>query len=330
MNNYTFPFDTVRWGIIGCGDVTEVKSGPALSLVKDSSLVAVMRRNGEKARDYAKRHKVPHWFDDADTLINHPEVNAIYVATPPNTHAEYTIKAAQAGKPVYVEKPMARTHAECQAMVEACKKANVPLYVAYYRRCLPNFLKVKDLIDQGAIGQIRIVQIQLFQSRKPEIIRGLDQNWRVDPEIAGGGYFYDLASHQLDYLDFILGPITKIKGIKTNQAGDYEAEDVVSASFSTQSGVVGSGIWSFAVADSATREETIIIGDKGEIRFSYFTATDVTLINGEGTKTFSFEMPKHIQQPLIQTVVDDLLGRGNCPSMGETGARTNWVMEQIL
>ena len=132
---------TVRLGIIGCGNVTEVKSGPGFQKAKDSSLVAVMRRTGELAQDYAGRHDVPRWYADAEALIGDPEVDAIYIATPPSSHKEYVILAARAGKPIYVEKPMARTHAECQAMIAICREAGVPLYVAYYRRALPRFLK---------------------------------------------------------------------------------------------------------------------------------------------------------------------------------------------
>lgn len=324
-----FAFNEVRWGIIGCGDVTEVKSGPALSLIKDSSLVAVMRRNGEKAADYAQRHHVPHWFDDAEKLIHHPEVNAIYVATPPDSHAEYTIMAARAGKPVYVEKPMARTTGECEQMIGACTEAGVPLYVAYYRRQLPNFLKVKELVDRGAVGEVRLVNIRLYQEASPPIVANLDQNWRVNPDIAGGGYFFDLASHQLDYLDYLFGPVKDVSGFSDNQAGLYQAEDIVSGSFRFEKGVMGSGLWCFSVANGEGLEQTEIIGSKGKITFSYFTSSNVVLENEDGRQEFTFEMPKHIQQPLIQTVVDDLLGRGVCPSTGESGIRTNRVMEAM-
>lgn len=329
-----FPFDEVRWGIIGCGDVTEVKSGPAFNLIDHSTLVAVMRRDAEKAADYARRHGVPHWFSDAQSLIHHPEVNAIYIATPPDSHADYTLMAANAGKPVYVEKPMARTSRECASMIQACHAAGVPLYVAYYRRQLPNFLKVKELVDSGVIGEVRLVNIRLYQSPKPEvvakIIDGQQDNWRVNPAIAGGGYFYDLASHQLDFLDYLLGPVAEVSGFHANQAGLYDAEDIVAGSFVFENGVLGSGVWCFAAAEQAVKEETEIVGSKGKITFSYFSSAPVVLENREGKQLFPFEMPLHIQQPLIQTVVDDLLGRGVCPSTGETALRTNVVMEQMV
>ncbi|MEZ4775975.1 MAG: Gfo/Idh/MocA family oxidoreductase [Bacteroidia bacterium] len=329
-----FPFEEVRWGIIGCGDVTEVKSGPAFNLADNSKLIAVMRRDAEKAADYARRHGVPYWFSDAQTLIHHPEVNAIYIATPPDSHADYTMLAAQAGKPVYVEKPMARTRKECESMIQTCEAAGVPLYVAYYRRQLPNFLKVKELVDTGAIGEVRLVNIRLYQSPKPEVVAkivdGQPENWRVNPAVSGGGYFYDLASHQLDFLDYLLGPVKHVSGFHGNQAGLYDAEDIVSGSFVFENGVLGSGVWCFSAAEQAVLEETEIVGSKGKITFSYFSSAPVVLENSQGKQFFPFEMPKHIQQPLIQTVVDDLLGRGKCPSTGQTAVRTNAVMEQMV
>ena len=134
---------TIRWGIIGCGDVTEVKSGPGFQKAQHSSLVAVMRRTGELARDYARRHGVPRWYDNAEALIDDPDVDAVYIATPPAYHKEYALLSAQAGKPVYVEKPMALNFEECQMMIEVCRAAGVPLFVAYYRRALSRFLKVR-------------------------------------------------------------------------------------------------------------------------------------------------------------------------------------------
>ena len=191
----------VRWGFIGCGAVTEVKSGPAFDKIEGSELVAVMRRDGEKAKDYALRHGVPKWYDDASKLIGDPDVNAIYVATPPASHAEYTIRAAEAGKPVYVEKPMARTYSECLQMIEACEKNGVPLFVAYYRRRLPAHLKVKELVGAGAIGQPRFVTVEFSRPPSEGDLSRDTLPWRALPEIAGGGYFFDLASHQLDYLE---------------------------------------------------------------------------------------------------------------------------------
>ncbi|MFY0628392.1 MAG: Gfo/Idh/MocA family oxidoreductase [Reichenbachiella sp.] len=322
----------VRWGIIGVGDVCEVKSGPAFQKIKNSSLVGVMRRDGAKAQDYAQRHNVPKWFDNAQALIDDPEINAIYIATPPNVHEEYTKLAAQAGKPVYVEKPMARNHDECLRMVKVCKQFDVPLFVAFYRRSLPNFLKVKEILDQGLLGDIRYVKVIINKMLEPhfEQASGKPGHWRVDPDIAGGGYFYDLGSHQLDLLDFLLGPIEKAFGYSKNQAGAYAADDITVGSFYFKSGVIGQGIWCFNAGESSDEEITTIVGSKGEVSFSFFGDHTIDLkVEGNKTQHMKFDIPRHIQQPLIQTIVNELTGKGKCPSTGESGARAAWALDQI-
>lgn len=319
---------TIRWGIIGCGDVTEVKSGPALQKARDSALVAVMRRNGALARDYAERHGVPKWYDDADALIADPEVDAVYVATPPSSHRDYALRVAAAGKPVYVEKPMALDHAECEAMITACRSAGVPLFVAYYRRALPRFLKVKELIRSGAIGDVRFVSITYHEPPARSLLDAGPLPWRVRPEISGGGLFVDLASHMLDFLDDALGPVGDVEGIASNQACLYPAEDIVSAAFRFESGVHGMGTWCFSAY--AKRDHTEIVGTKGRISYVTFDASPIVLETAAGRSEFPIDNPPHIQQPLIQLVVDDLNGRATSPSTGESAARTSRVMDRML
>ena len=326
----TSRYKEIRWGVLGVGDVCEVKSAPAMNLVDDSCLVAVMRRNEDLAGAYARRHGVPKWYGDANALINDPDVNAIYIATPPNAHKELTLAAAAAGKPVYVEKPMARTYAECQEMISACTAANVPLFVAYYRRTLPHFVEIKKLLEASEIGNVRHVRVTLNQQFRPDVVRNLDNNWRVDPEIAGGGYFYDLASHQFDLLDFLLGPIDMASGFVENQCGLYAAEDIVVASWRFTSGVLGSGTWCFTTSPLSQMDEIVIVGSKGQIGFETFGEGKFELRTESRAEEIEFELPGHIQQFLIADIVDDLLGRGTSPSTGESAARTNQVMEQIF
>lgn len=317
---------TIRWGILGCGDVCERKSGPALYKARHSALTAVMRRDGAKAADFAARHGVPRWYDDAQALVSDPEVDAVYVATPPGSHLELARLAAGAGKPCYVEKPMARTHAECLEMVEVFRAAKLPLHVAYYRRALPRFRKVKEWLDEGAIGSVRGVSILLA---KPAPADGPDgAPWRVRPELSGGGLFLDLASHTLDLLDFLLGPIAEARGMAANQGRRHAVEDAVAATFSFRSGALGTGMWSFASEAGEDRVE--IVGERGVIRFSTFAEEPVRLITPKGAREALIAHPEHIQQPLIQSVVDALNGMGSCPSTGESAARTSKVMDDVL
>lgn len=323
--------DQVNWGIIGCGNVTEKKSGPAFNKIKDSRLVAVMRRDASKAEDYARRHNVPKFYSDATLLINDPDVNAVYIATPPDTHATYAIQAMQAGKAVYVEKPMGRTMAECEDMIRVSEETGQPLFVAYYRRILPSFLKIKELLENKVIGEVKYLHVQLHLPAKPEETAvKKNPGWRVFPEISGGGHFHDLAAHQFDYLEFLLGPVKQAKGISINQAGLYPADDMVTATFLFESGITGTGSWCFTVPERLKADITTIIGSEGKITFSFFENTDIFVERTDGTNQhFNIPHPENIQHPLIQAIVNELLGKGVSPSTGRTGIRSTMIMEWI-
>ncbi len=320
----------IKWGFIGCGEATKYKSGPAFQKIENSEVVAVMSRKIEKAKAYAQERGIPHWYDDVQQLINDPEVNAVYIATPPSSHATYAIMAMKAGKPVYIEKPMAVTYEECCRINRISEETGVPCFVAYYRRYLPYFRKVKALIEEGAIGNVINIQIRFHQPP-----RNMDYNkeqlpWRVQANIAGGGYFYDLAPHQLDLLQETFGCILEANGYKSNRGGLYSVEDTISASFQFDSGLVGSGSWCFVAHESAREDRIEVIGDKGMLCFSVYTYDPIALHTERGREEIHVENPVYVQQPLIQAVVDHLLGKSVCTCDGKSATLTNWVMDRIL
>lgn len=322
--------DTVRWGIIGCGNVCEHKSGPPMYKLEHSSLVAVMRNNPDKLSDFARRHQVARTYTDATQLINDPEVNIVYIATPPGNHRDYTIEALSAGKPVYVEKPMAMNHRECLDMIEAAGNTGQKLFVAYYRRALPYFLKVKQLLDEGIIGKVMMVDIKYIRpesdaDKKPEY-----QSWHLNRHIGGEGYFYDLAPHTLDILDFLLGEIVDAKGYGTNRAGYYEVADTVTAIMQFKSGAIGSGVWTFAASGQPQQDYVVITGNRGYIKFNTFKFDPIELYAENKIQHFNIEPPEHIQQDLISSIIAELRGEGKCPSTGISAARTSKIMEMIL
>jgi len=317
----------IRWGLIGCGDVAEQKSGPGFQKATDSALVAVMRRDAARAADFAARHGVPRWYSDARALVHDPEVDAVSIATPPSSHLELALLACDAGKPTLVEKPMALSHGECVRMVEAFRAAGVPLFVAYYRRAQPRFRQLKQWVESGAIGVPRAALVQL--TAPPPRVDPDHLPWRLRPAISGGGLFADLGCHTLDLLDFVLGPITEVCGFAGNQGQLYGAEDAVAMSFRFQCGAHGQGAWQFNTAERRDRLE--ILGSEGSVAVSTFGSDPLVLREADGRETrFDLPMSAPVQQPLIQTVVDELLGRGQCPSTGDSGARTAWVMDQVL
>lgn len=320
----------VQWGIIGCGNVTEIKSGPAFNKIKDSSLVAVMRRNAEKAKDYAARHEVPKWYDDATKLINDPDVNAIYIATPPSSHEEYALAALKAKKPVYVEKPMTVSFASATRMAIAAKKAGVKLSVAHYRRAQPYFRKIKELIDNRTIGDVRAAQLEFYKAPLSKEELNLPGNkWRVDTAVSGGGLFHDLAPHQLDLMYYFFGPATYSKGVSVNQSHVYNADDVVGGNVLFKNGVVFNGLWSFNCSTHNEKDNCAIIGSEGLISFSVFGEQKIVVSKNGNTEIISFTPPSHVQQPMIEKVVAYFLGDGPNPNSAYEGAEVMQMLDSF-
>lgn len=318
---------TIRWGIIGCGDVTEVKSGPAYQNTEGFELVAVMRRDVEKGKDYAQRHGVPKFYPDADDLISDNEVDAVYIATPPDSHKYYALKVAEARKLCCIEKPMAPSYADSLKIYEAFQEKNIPLFIAYYRRSLPRFDKIKDWLDNGFIGTVRSIKWELSKPAS-DLDKSTMYNWRTDVKIAPGGYFDDLASHGLDLFCYLLGPVVEAKGVALNQQGLYSAKDAITACWEHESGITGYGNWNFG---SYGHEDSVeIIGDEGKISFSIFHDNPLELENEGGKETLEISNPRHIQKYHVANMKSHLLEEYEHPSLGSSGLHTSWIMDKIL
>ena len=302
----------ISWGMIGCGNVTEVKSGPAFNKISNSSLQAVMGRDAAKVADYATRHHVPAYYTDADDLINDKAVNAIYIATPPKFHEEYVLKALQVGKPVYVEKPVTTSIVACERIIAAAEQYNTKLVVAHYRRALPVFLAVKDFLKEDKIGEVRLVRISCLQPYKSSLIAATEDNWRINPDIAGAGLFYDIGPHQIDMMLYLFGEAINYKGLSINQSGFYTPEDLVTGLIQFKNNILFTGIWGFTMPEHHREESCEIIGEKGNIKFTFYGKEFHCTSNGK-TEIFSFPLPDNIQQPIIEKVVNYFLDKEENP-----------------
>ncbi len=318
---------TVSWGIIGCGDVTEVKSGPAYQQTEGFEILAVMRRDKDKAADYARRHNVPKVYANADDLISDNEIDAVYIATPPDTHKEYALKVAAAGKPCCIEKPMAPNYSDSLEIYNAFNEKNIPLFIAYYRRSLPRFDKIKEWLDKKRIGEVRHIRWHL--SKPPsDLDLSKETNWRTDAQVAPGGYFDDLASHGLDFFVYLLGNIKEVNGFAINQMGLYSAKDAVIANWVHENGITGEGSWNFG---SYQHEEKVeIFGAEGKIMFSVFDEEPIVLINSKGEERLDIPHPKHIQKYHVGNIKTHLDGGVPHPSLGNSALHASWVMDKIL
>lgn len=321
----------INWGFIGCGEVTEKKSGPAFNEVEGSQVVAVMSRSENKARSYAERHHVRKWYTDASELIEAPDVNAVYIATPPSSHATFAIMAMHAGKPCYIEKPLAASYNDCIRINRISEQTGVPCFVAYYRRYLPYFQKVKEIIESGTIGNVVNVQVRFsVPPRDLDFQSGKEMPWRLQPDIAGGGYFYDLAPHQIDLLQNLFGVITRAHGYPANRAHLYQAEDTLSACFFFESGIPGSGSWCFVGHESAKEDCIEVIGEKGSLSFSVFTYQPIEVITSAGKNLITVPNPPYVQLPLIKSVIQHLQGIGKCDCTSVSATAVNWVLDRVL
>ena len=316
----------IKWGIIGCGDVTEVKSGPAFNKVPNSSLVAVMRRDAIKAADYARRHGVAKWYDNATDLINDPEVDAVYIATPPLQHEEYTIQALAAGKPVYVEKPMAINAEAAKRMAAAANQYGVKLTVAHYRREQPLFLKIRSLLAEHSIGDIRFVNLKMLQPKQNDLIAKAEENWRLNPAVAGGGLFHDLAPHQLDLMLYYFGNTKSFHGISVNQSGEENVDDLVTGHILFENDIVFTGVWCFTVSNGMNEDICEIYGSKGKISFPMF-GHEINLTIKEKTETLKFEALQHVEQPMIEKVVSYFLDQAENPCSAEEAIKTMELLD---
>ncbi len=315
------------WGIIGCGNVTEIKSGPAYQQTDGFRIHAVMRRDVKKATSYAKRHGIAVVHTDADALIADSNIDAVYIATPPDTHAFYALKVAAAGKVCCIEKPMAPSYEECEKVVQAFAAKKIPLFVAYYRRSLPRFQKVKEWLREGVIGELRHVSWQ-FTKPVNDIDVSKTYNWRTDAKIAPGGYFDDLASHGMDLLVYLLGPIEAANGFSVNQQGLYSAKDAVVGNWKHHSGVTGCGSWNFGAENRIDKVE--IFGAKGSIRFAVF-AEELIAVHSEGqTNAIRIQNPDPIQLFHVRNMAKTLFLDSPHPSTGETAMHITWVLERLL
>ena len=312
----------VQWGIVGCGDVTEVKSGPALQKAGRSSVTAVMRRDGEKAADYARRHGVAKSYDSAQQLIDDPDVNAIYIATPPASHCELTLAALNAGKPVLVEKPMSLSVEEGRVMAAAAKDAGRSLVVAFYRRALPRFERMREIIQDGTIGAPRCISV-VHRMRPPEDAAG---NWRLDPKVGGGGFFADMQSHTIDWLSYVFGTAKSVQSEVRRQNSDIAAEDLVAFTLGYDS-VVASGLCTYSVAEQA--EAVTVFGDKGSVSMGFFRPSSITLSTERGIEEIELPDPPHVHQPFVEQIVAHLLDGAPNPCAPEVGLQTMEVLDRI-
>jgi predicted dehydrogenase len=320
--------DKIKWGMIGCGDVTETKNGPGLYKCRDSELFGITNRTIARARDWVKRHGHGRVFESAEELLACPEIDIVYVATTPDTHREFAQQCARAGKHCYLEKPVAPDYEDAVEIQKAFTKANKRIFVAHYRRAMPRIQKIKALIEK--ISPVNYVRVVRTGSQKAA------EGWRGNPRVSGGGVFFETEVHSIDLLDYLFGPLKNCQFDACEKSGPAP-EEYASLMARGRDNILINGIWRYF--SPANRDICEAAGERGFLSFPVMGEGSILYIENKGealnrpgayedilsspnARKIVFHPEEHAGQPMEQTIVDELLGRGTCPSTLETAMRS--------
>ena len=311
--------------MIGAGDISRKRIAPALRDLPNCDFVSVSRQRADKTEAFAREFGVPKWFSDWREQIADPEIDAVYIATPVYLHAEQTIAAAEAGKHILCEKPMALTVAECDSMIAACETNKVKLGIAYYRRFYPVLARVKEIIASGEIGGVTLAQINAFE------YVDLDEDdaryWFLEKEKSGGGPMMDFGCHRIELLVDIFGPVADTKSLVSNSAFGREVEDTAIASLQFEGGACGTVTVTHA---SMEPKDTLdIYGMKGSIHIPVLNLGEMTITSGGSSRTESHPPHANFHQPLIEELADAVLAGREPRVGGETGREVARIIDDI-
>jgi len=315
----------IGWGLIGCGDIAQKRVAPAIRDLASCELIAVNRAQSELAASFAKEFGARRWYLDWKKLLLDEEVNAVYIATPVHLHAEQAIAAAEAGKHVLCEKPMAMNVRECDQMIDACRTNKVKLGVAYYRHFYPVVTRIKAIVKSGEIGTPVLAQINAFERFNPA---GDDpRSWLVKPELAGGGPMFDFGCHRIEVLTNIFGPIAEVKGMTARVVFERDVEDTAAALFGFERG--GCAVLSVSHATAEPADSLNIFGSVGSIRVSVLNEGKIRITGKLGERYESRPPHPNLHAPLIEDFVKAVLTDRAPKVSGATGRAVALIEEKI-
>src|SRR5882724_1929445 len=305
----------LKWGLIGCGDIAQKRVAPALRDLPSCELHAIARSQPDLAESFANQFGARKWYSTWQELLADSDLDAVYIATPVHLHAAQTIAAAESGKHVLCEKPMAMNVKECDEMIAACGANNVKLGIAYYRRFYPVIERIKRVIASGEIGKPVLVQINAFEWFDPQPDH--PRYWLVKKGLAGGGPMFDFGCHRIEALVNIFGPVKYVTSIVSNVVFNREVEDTASALFQFESGTCG--VLSVTHAASEPRDTLDVFGTQGSINVPVLNAAEMRIRTSNGERSESHPPAANIHQPLIEDFVEAVLANRQPVVSGEVG-----------
>jgi predicted dehydrogenase len=315
----------LKWGLIGCGDIARKRIAPALRDSELCELVAVNRAQADLAESFAAEFGARKWFADWNELLRDDEVAAVYIATPVHLHAAQAIAAAEAGKHVLCEKPMAMNVPECDRMIGAARSNGIKLGVAYYRRFYPVVERIKAVIKSGEIGAPVLAQINAFEWFNPSADH--PRSWLIKKDFSGGGPMFDFGCHRIEVLLNIFGPIVEVKGMVTKNVFDREVEDTASALFRFQRGACA--VLSVSHAAVEAKDSVNIFGTLGSIRVSILNEGKIRVVGKLGERYEAHPPATNLHTPLIDDFAKAVLKNYEPMVSGETGRAVAKIEAEI-
>ena len=315
--------EKLKWGIIGAGNVVEFKSGPSLQQAEDSQVIAMFSRTYSKAKNLAEKMNIPRVYNTKEEFFSDPEIEAVYISTPPDSHYNYAIEAIEAGKHVLVEKPMATSVTECEGMTIKAAEKNVVLMTAYYRRFWPSYCKIKSIIDSGEIGNIIYLSLNFFYNGYPG--SGTPVPWRLEKEISGGGLFVDVGSHRLDMANFLVGNFKKVIAIATRYHSELKVEDTVGLLAETETNAHVHGYFSFNLP--VTYDSMQIVGTRGRIIMDVFDSNNIELQKDDKRIIYTIKRTGPTHLGLVNHFIKVVKKQQKPMIDGLTGTHINRIIE---
>jgi predicted dehydrogenase len=314
------------WGLIGCGDIARKRVAPALRDAAGSRLLAVNRRRTNLAAEFAREFGAARTHADWRDLIADPEINAVYVATPVVQHAEQTIAAAEAGKHVLCEKPMALDIDSCDRMIEAARANNVRLSVAYYRRFYPVRRRIAELIAGGTLGKPVVAQINAFE--RYDRTADDPEPWRLNPAQSGGGPMMDFGSHRIEIFLSLLGEPRDVRGWSGNVLfDDRDVEDTAGALLTFGGGVRAQLTVSHAAAEAQDTLDVYLT--EGSLHVPTLNQGELRIRDAAGERWESLPPHSNIHQPLVEDFIAAVRDGREPEVTGADGRETQRVLAQI-
>ena len=315
----------LSWGLIGCGDIARKRVAPALRDLANCELIAVSRAQADLAESFAQEFGARRWYADWRELLADDEIQAVYLATPVYLHAEQTIAAAEAGKHVLCEKPMALSVAECDRMIAAFQLNGVQLGIAYYRHSYQVLHRAKTLLADGIIGRPVIAQINAFERFNPEPEHS--RHWFVKKEFAGGGPMMDFGCHRIEVLLNLLGPIANVQSSVGQVLFQREVEDTAVALFEFANGARATLTVTHAALES--QDTLSLFGSAGSLHLSSLNKGSLIVRTAAGERIEEIPPHTNLHQPFIDDFTEAVLTGCTPLVTGATGREVQRIIELI-